>query len=90
MEFGRAIVPGREEIERTLLDLLPAEPDEPFVAVEIGTGVGWLSAALLGRFPKARVMGFDGSPEMLQAAGELLAPYGARVELRPFRLEEPA
>jgi hypothetical protein len=45
VEFGRAMVPGREEIERILLDLIPAEPDEPFLSVEIGTGAGWLSAA---------------------------------------------
>ena len=28
VEYGRAMVPGREEIERTILDLIPAEPDE--------------------------------------------------------------
>lgn len=36
VELDRAMVPGREEIERTFLDLIPAEPDEPFVGVEIG------------------------------------------------------
>ena len=35
-ELGRAMVPGREEIERTILDLIPADPDEPFLGVEIG------------------------------------------------------
>ena len=38
VEYGRTMVPGREEIERTILDLIPAEPDEPFLGVEIGTG----------------------------------------------------
>jgi hypothetical protein len=42
VEFGRAMVPGCEEIECTLLNLIPAEPNEPFLAVEIGTGAGWL------------------------------------------------
>ena len=88
VEFGRAMVPGREEIERTLLNLIPAEPDEPFLGVEIGTGAGWLSAAVLREFPKARIVGLDGSPEMLGAAAELLEPYGDRAELRRFRLEE--
>lgn len=88
VEFGRAMVPGREEIERTFLDLIPAEADEPFTAVEIGTGAGWLSAAVLREFPKARILGLDGSHEMLRTAEEQLAPYEDRVELRPFRLEE--
>src|SRR5918912_1533313 len=83
VEFGRAMVPGREEIERTFLDLIPAEADEPFTAVEIGTGAGWLSAAVLREFPRVRILGLDGSPEMLEAAEERLAPYRERAELRP-------
>src|SRR5215203_5758741 len=90
VEFGRAMVPGREEIKRTFLDLIPAEADEPFLGVEIGTGAGWLSAAVLCEFPKARIVGLDGSPQMLGTAATLLAPYGDRAELRPFRLEEPS
>ena len=90
VEFGRAMVPGREEIEQTFLNLIPAEADEPFLAVEIGTGAGWLSAAVLREFPKAQILGLDGSPEMLQRAGELLGRYGNRAELRRFRLEEPS
>ncbi len=88
VEFGRAMVPGREEIERTLLNLIPAEPNEPFLGVEIGTGAGWLSAAVLREFSKARVLGFDGSPEMLRTAARLLGHYGGRAELRRFRLED--
>lgn len=90
VEFGQAMVPGREEIERTILELIPAESDEPFLGVEIGTGAGWLSAAVLREFPKARILGFDDSPEMLRTATELLSPYGDRAELRRFRLEEPS
>jgi tRNA (cmo5U34)-methyltransferase len=90
IEFGRAMVPGREEIERTVLDLIPAEPDEPFSGVEIGIGAGWLSAAVLREFSKARILGLDGSPDMLRTAAGLLGQYGDRAELRLFRLEEPS
>jgi tRNA (cmo5U34)-methyltransferase len=90
VEFGRAMVPGREEIEQAFLDLIPAEPDESFLAVEIGTGSGWLSAAVLREFPKARILGLDGSPEMLGTAAQLLGHYAERAELRQFRLEEPS
>jgi tRNA (cmo5U34)-methyltransferase len=90
VEFGRAMVPGREQIEQTFLDLIPAQPHEPFLAVEIGTGAGWLSAALLRQFSKAQILGLDGSPEMLKMAAQLLEHYGNRAELRRFRLEEPS
>jgi tRNA (cmo5U34)-methyltransferase len=90
VEFGRAMVPGREEMERTFLDLLPAERRERFVGVEIGTGTGWLSAAVLRGFPESRMIGLDRSPRMLRKARDLLAPYLERVDLRPFRLEEPS
>ncbi|MGB3633075.1 MAG: class I SAM-dependent methyltransferase [Rubrobacteraceae bacterium] len=89
IEFGRVMVPGREEIERTLLDLIPAGRDEPFVGVEIGTGTGWLSSSVLEKFVGARMIGLDGSTQMLRKAGELLAGYGGRIELRHFRLEDP-
>ncbi len=88
VELGPAMVPGREEIERTLLDLIPAESDESFFGVEIGTGAGWLSAAVLREFSKARILGLDGSSSMLRRAAELLGRYGDRAELRRFRLEE--
>jgi tRNA (cmo5U34)-methyltransferase len=88
VEFGQAMVPGREEIERTFLDLIPAEPDEAFLAVEIGTGAGWLSAAVLREYPKARILGLDGSPQMLKKAAQVLARFGDRAELRQFNLEE--
>jgi tRNA (cmo5U34)-methyltransferase len=90
VEFGRAMVPGREEIERTFLDLIPAGANEQFVGVEIGTGAGWLSEAVLRAFPMARILGLDGSPEMLRSAAQLLAQYGDHAELRLFRLEEPS
>ena len=89
VEFGRAMVPGREEIKRTFLDLIPALPEEPFLAVEIGTGSGWLSAAVLREFSKGRILGLDGSPAMLKSAAQLIGHYGDRAELRRFRLEEP-
>ncbi len=88
--FGAALIPQRDEIERVLLDLVPATADEEFRAVEIGTGAGWLSAAILNRFPAARIIGLDGSPTMLRETAQRLAPFGDRVNLQPFRLEDPA
>ncbi len=87
--LGAAMIPRRDEIERVLLDLVPATPDEAFRAVEIGTGAGWLSAALLHRFPAAHVIGLDGSPTMLRETANRLAPFGDQVGLQLFRLEDP-
>ena len=43
---------------------------------------------MLREFPRVRILGLDGSSQMLHRAGERLARYGARAELRPFRLED--
>ena len=88
IERGRIHTPARDEIRETMLDLIPAEHDEPFLAVELGVGAGWLSAAILERFPAARVLGLDGSPTMLRETEARLQPFAGRFELRPFRLED--
>lgn len=89
-DLGRVITPRRDEIERVMLDLIPAAPHEAFFTVDIGAGQGWLSEAVLRRFPEARVVALDGSPTMLSRAAGQLAPYGDRVEFRRFRLEDPS
>lgn len=90
IEVGRIHIPRRDEIGETILDLIPAAPDEPFTAVELGVGGGWLSAALLERFPGARVLGLDGSPAMLQETDRRLQPFAGRYTLKQFRLEDPS
>jgi tRNA (cmo5U34)-methyltransferase len=88
IDLGRIYTPRRDELRDAFLDLIPAEADDAFTGVELGTGQGWLTEAILRRYPRARMIGLDGSETMLQAAAELLAPYAGRYELRPFRLEE--
>lgn len=88
--LGEVFTPGREEIERVLMEHVPAERTESFLAVDVGCGQGWLSEAVLRGFPNSRVLALDGSPAMLRATGALLAPYGDRAELRTFRLEDTA
>ncbi len=68
--LGHVFTPGREEIETTLMELVPARRDESFVAVDVGCGQGWLSKALLRTFPSSHVIVLDGSPLMLAAARE--------------------
>lgn len=66
--------------------------DPSFVA-DIGCGPGELTASLCQRWPSAQVLGVDSSPEMIAAAGEVLAglPDLAREDARPrlrFELAE--
>ncbi|HKS69568.1 MAG TPA: class I SAM-dependent methyltransferase, partial [Ktedonobacterales bacterium] len=90
IEVGRIHIPNRDEIQRTILDLIPADRGQPMLAVEMGVGAGWLGAAILEQFPAARIIGLDGSPAMLREAEVHLAPFAGRFELRPFRLEDPS
>lgn len=86
IEFGNAITPSRREHLALLTALVPAETDDAFLAVDLACGAGSLSEALLRAFPRCRVLAFDGSPRMLEEAGANLAPFGDRVERRPFDL----
>lgn len=54
--IGEIFTPGREEIEKVVLDHIPAERDESFPAVDVGSGSGWLGAAVLHECPGARLL----------------------------------
>jgi len=53
----------------------------PAVIVDATLGGGGHAEALLRRFPQAQLVGIDRDPHALAAAGERLAPFGARVRL---------
>ncbi|MGH2558133.1 MAG: class I SAM-dependent methyltransferase, partial [Thermomicrobiales bacterium] len=89
IDLGRIYTPRRDELAEAFCDIIPAVEDEAFTAVEIGTGDGWLSEAILRRYPHMRMIGLDGSATMLHATEERLAPFAGRFEPRRFRLEEP-
>jgi SAM-dependent methyltransferase len=88
IDMGEVMTPARDDMGQALLDVIPATADEEFVAVEIGSGAGWLSEALLVQYPRARVIAIDGSPAMVRFASNRLASFGDRAEVRLGRLEE--
>lgn len=88
-DVGEVFTPRREEIAAAVCELIPSEAEEAFTAVDLGVGEGWLSAAILRRHPRARVLGLDGSPAMRRSAEGALAPYGDRFRVADFRLEDP-
>lgn len=89
IDLGQVYIPSRAEIGESILDLTPAERHEAFLAIDLGIGGGWLSAAILDRFQKARVVGLDGSTAMLREAASALDRFAGRFESRPFHLEDP-
>ncbi len=62
----------------SVVDRLPLDGDER--VLDAGCGTGRVTALLVERLPRGRVIALDGSPSMLAAARERLAPYGPRVE----------
>lgn len=88
-DLGAIFTPDREEIADTVVRHIPARVDEPFLAVDLCCGAGWLSEAILTALPAARVLALDGSPEMLRQTGERLARFGDRVSTGRFDLAAP-
>jgi tRNA (cmo5U34)-methyltransferase len=77
-------VPAREEQMATLLSLLPFGREEAFHVVELASGEGMLSQAIVEAFPAATVMALDGEESMRQATATRLRPYGERAQVAAF------
>lgn len=64
-----------------------ARPVRAGMILDLGIGTGETARRVLAAHPGARLVGIDGNPDMLAAAGRTLAPDRVRLELR--QLEEP-
>jgi trans-aconitate 2-methyltransferase len=71
---------------RAVLDRLPLDGDER--VLDAGCGTGRVTAMLLERLPRGRVVALDGSPSMIEEAGRRFAGDG-RVELVTADLAQP-
>src|SRR5690554_5971369 len=85
-DLADVAVPARAEQLATMLALVPFGREERFTAVELGSGEGILSAALLEAFPGASVLALDGSESMREQTLERLAPHDGRGRVAPFDL----
>jgi trans-aconitate 2-methyltransferase len=64
-----------DERSRPFFDLLARVPERPYRdIVDLGCGSGVLTASLSERWPEARVVGLDNSPQMLAGAAKLVKP----------------
>ena len=70
-----------------VLDRLPLRGDER--VLDAGCGTGRVTEQLAERLPNGRVVALDGSPSMVEAARERLAPFGDRIEYVVADLGQP-
>jgi tRNA (cmo5U34)-methyltransferase len=84
LDLIRQEVPDYEELQR---EVAVATGDGVREVLELGTGTGQSTRAVLARHPGARVTGIDASADMLALARTELP--GERVDLREGRLEDP-
>ena len=77
LDHGRFYVPERERQVALVAALVP-RPEGARTVVDLCCGEGLLAAAVLAAQPDARVIGFDGSPAMREAAEARLGTHGSR------------
>jgi tRNA (cmo5U34)-methyltransferase len=90
LNLAEIFVPARAEQTSALLQLLPAETNEEFTAVELAAGEGALAENVLESFPRCHYIALDGSEAMRARMQQRLARFGARLKIHPFELEETA
>jgi tRNA (cmo5U34)-methyltransferase len=86
IDEGRYFVPERELQIETICAAIPPAPADAHL-VELCSGEGLLTRALLDRFPRATVHAFDLSPTMLASTRDRAGPHAARLRTQAFRLE---
>ena len=85
--YQRVAVP-HEEWARSILDRLPLSGDE--TVLDAGCGSGRVTAMLIERLPRGRVIAVDGSASMVEKVGEILRPGDEALVADLTALELPA
>jgi tRNA (cmo5U34)-methyltransferase len=78
--FIKKVVPGYEEMHKSVMKLLKYPKDSELNVLDLGIGTGKTAKAILDNFPKATIVGYDISPNMLSLAKKHLAIYKRRVK----------
>jgi SAM-dependent methyltransferase len=86
LERLNTLTVGSDDAQRpALVDRLGLNEGERDPIVELGCGMGRLTAVLLDRFPEARVIGVDGAPRLLEIARRRLgSPARLSLVCSPF------
>ncbi len=77
--------PGQRQL---MADLLPFADDEAFTFVDLGAGTGAAARVVLDRFPRARAVLVEYSPQMTAEGRRALAGYTGRFEYVAHDLSE--
>jgi ubiquinone/menaquinone biosynthesis C-methylase UbiE len=72
--------PNRHKMVEAIIAVLAATTPAPRLAIDLGTGTGFLLDRLLRRFPDCRAVAVDGSQQMVAAAKSRLGALAERVE----------
>jgi trans-aconitate methyltransferase len=88
-QLAMIAVPNRAEQIATLLMLIPFGVDDTFRVVELASGEGLLSCAILSAFPKSTLTALDGSETMRQTTSQRLSTFRDRVLVDEFDMRSP-
>lgn len=83
-QLAAIAVPARAEQLATLLTLIPYGKSDSFKVIELASGEGYLSAAILEAFPNAEVLALDFEASMRAATYERLQSYAGRFQVDSF------
>jgi len=83
-QLSAIAVPARAEQLATLLTLIPFAEDDSFKVVELASGEGHLSAAILEAFPDATVLSLDFEETMRETTSKRLSAYDGRFSIGAF------
>ena len=83
-QLSAIAVPVRAEQLATLLTLIPFAEGDSFKVVELASGEGHLSAAILEAFPNANVLALDFEETMRESTSKRLSAYDGRFSIGAF------
>ncbi|CDX20802.1 Methyltransferase type 12 [Mesorhizobium sp. ORS 3324] len=86
LDYGRYFVPERERQIDIITELIPATPGS--LMVELCSGEGLLSRALLERFHDCRVLALDGSERMREQTQKTCSDHIGRLATAAFELAD--
>ena len=91
-EYDRVIrtyIPAYDDMVATVVRWLDGHLPVGGLVVDLGTGTGALSVAILDALPQARVQLVDIDPEMLEVARGRVARHASRAEPRRAAFDDP-